>query len=93
MLLSGILLPALAVAGSPLSSPYAGFSRFAKRDAAIANFAEESLTVDLGYEIYKGWTNASASLNIWQGYVLWAVEMSGVARTNKHRQYTICPGY
>lgn len=46
-----------------------GFSQFVKTEDSIANFTEQSLTVDLGYGIYHGWTNTSAALNIWQGYV------------------------
>lgn len=69
MMLFSFLLATMTVAASPPSSPYVGFSQFVKREDDIANFTERSLIVDLGYEIYEGWTNTSASLNIWQGYV------------------------
>lgn len=69
MVFLGFLLATLTVAASLPPSPYMGFSQVVKREDATANFTDQSLTVDLGYGVYQGWTNTSASLNIWQGYV------------------------
>ncbi|GAB7349461.1 hypothetical protein MBLNU459_g0175t2 [Dothideomycetes sp. NU459] len=54
-----ILLYAILVAASP--SPYSRLSR------RVADFSESALEVDLGYSIYRGWYNASANLNVFQG--------------------------
>lgn len=66
-MLFSLLLVTVVAAASPPLSPYVGFSHFMRRDTDVANFTEQSLTVDLGYGIFQGWTNTSASLNIWQG--------------------------
>lgn len=68
MFLSPVLFAALALAflpGSPLSFPHSPYVHHAR--ATVANFTEEALEVDLGYSIYKGWHNASAHLNNFQG--------------------------
>lgn len=57
-MLSRALLFASSV--SALSTPYALHAR-------QANTTVSGLEVDLGYSVYKGWHNASANLNIFQG--------------------------
>ena len=49
-----------------------GRSRTGNFDAALrarqaGHSSASPLQVDLGYEIYEGYTNASSGLNVWQG--------------------------
>ncbi|KAF3766270.1 alpha/beta-hydrolase [Cryphonectria parasitica EP155] len=67
MIVLGVVFLTVAAAALPPPSPYLGFHQYAAQETAVANLTEDSLTVDLGYGIYRGWTNESASLNIWQG--------------------------
>jgi len=46
---------------SALATPYALHARQA------TNTTASGLEVDLGYSVYRGWHNASANLNIFQG--------------------------
>lgn len=75
MIILDFLLTTMAAAASPTASPYIGSDRVVERNDAVANSTGNSLTVDLGYEVYQGWTNASAHLNIWQGHVFCAVRV------------------
>jgi len=59
MFFSAFLFAALATALPP-PSPYAHYRR-------EATFVENSLEVDLGYSIYRGWHNESGELNVFQG--------------------------
>ena len=54
MLFSLFTFVALAAA-TPLRNPYP-YSHVAPR-AAVANFTEEALTVDLGYSVYRGYVH------------------------------------
>lgn len=59
MFLSAFFFAALATALPP-PSPYGHYRR-------EATFVENSLEVDLGYSIYRGWHNESGQLNVFQG--------------------------
>lgn len=63
--LVGAFLGAASLAASaavPVSQPFEHFK--AKRQSS-----NSSLEVDLGYEIYEGYTNQTTGINIWRGYV------------------------
>jgi len=64
MLVSALVFTALAVA---TPSPYIHHDRRQVVNSTAATFTENSIEVDLGYSVYKGWHNDSASLNIFQG--------------------------
>lgn len=71
MLFSVIFCAALAAATPYSPSPYSHLTRrTAFTNSTEASFTESALEVDLGYSIYKGWHNASANLNIFQGFVV-----------------------
>lgn len=44
------------------------------------------LQIDLGYEIYQGYSNASTGLNVWKGYVF-----EGEARSFVGIELNFCP--
>lgn len=63
--LVGAFLGAASLAASaavPASQPFEHFK--AKRQST-----NSSLEVDLGYEVYEGYTNQTTGINIWRGYV------------------------
>ena len=63
-----VLLVAYQVRCSPAgfrSDPFA--SALQQRQASSGD--NSSTRVDLGYEVYNGFTNSTSKLNIWQGYV------------------------
>ena len=57
----------VAGAAVPLSQPFEHVKE--KRQAQNDN----GLQVDLGYEVYNGYTNQTTGLNIWRGYVTYLV--------------------
>ena len=59
-----VLTSLLFVVGSALAGPFDS----ALRARQATNGQSSGLTVDLGYEIYKGYYNATSKLNIWKGY-------------------------
>ncbi|RMY64749.1 hypothetical protein D0863_09589 [Hortaea werneckii] len=63
MMLSSTLITALFTTVS-LAAPHDAFTSTVKRETSSSN---TPLQVDLGYEVYEGYHNASFNLNTWQG--------------------------
>lgn len=66
--LVGALLGAASLAASaavPLAQPF----EHVKTKRQSQNSSSSGLEVDLGYEVYEGYNNATTSLNVWKGYV------------------------
>jgi len=65
----GAFLGAASLAASaalPAAQPFEHFK--AKRQSVNAT-SNSDLEVDLGYEVYEGFTNQTTGINIWRGYV------------------------
>lgn len=61
---TAVVLTLLSAANAlPKSQPFEHALR-ARQDAG-----NDALTVDLGYGLYQGYTNASTGINTWQGRV------------------------
>ena len=66
--LVGAFLGAASLAASaavPVAQPFEHFK--AKRQSVNAT-SNSDLEVDLGYEVYEGYTNQTTGINIWRGY-------------------------
>ena len=57
------MLPALATATSAASLPST------RESSPLYKRQSSSLTVDLGYEVYEGFTNTTTNINNWLGYI------------------------
>lgn len=66
--LVGAFLGAASLAASA-AVPAQPFEHFnAKRQSSNVT-SSSNLEVDLGYEVYEGFTNQTTGINIWRGYV------------------------
>jgi hypothetical protein len=67
--LVGAFLGAASLAASaavPIAQPFQHFN--AKRQTTNVT-SNSDLEVDLGYEVYEGYSNQTTGINIWRGYV------------------------
>jgi hypothetical protein len=75
------ILGAAALPGLP--SPYAHF-------ASLAHVNENSRTVDLGYERYRGWYNESADLVVFKGSVRSRLNCPYIGKRVSRKQSNMC---
>ena len=62
-----LLTNTLAAPPSPHSDPFKNLARQATPKRQSSSSSNNSLQVDLGYEIYQGYHNSTSNLDIWKG--------------------------